>query len=238
MSITSVTSFRFSAFGRVAQQPQAFFAEALEAVRRAARLERAAAEDLRAGALAPRPPSSRTCCSVSAEHGPAMTMTSSPPIRTSPTVTTVSSGLKVRLASLYGSRDAQHLVHAVEQLDQPGVGLPLPDGAEHRARDARSSGARPCPARRGARPPARSALRVARSSITTTMASVASSARSCHARSRLVGSLASSPCTTRRSSRRASSMMRSNSRAIASASSGPSPRCSRTCASTCFSRSG
>ena len=34
---------------RVAQQLQAFLAEALEAVRRAARLERAAAEDLRAG---------------------------------------------------------------------------------------------------------------------------------------------------------------------------------------------
>ena len=32
-----------------------------------------------------------------------MTMTSSPPMRTSPTVTTVLSGLKVRLASLYGS---------------------------------------------------------------------------------------------------------------------------------------
>ena len=39
------------AFGRVAQQPQPFLAEALEAVRRAARLEGAAAQDLRAGAL-------------------------------------------------------------------------------------------------------------------------------------------------------------------------------------------
>src|SRR5258705_47762 len=44
-----------------------------------------------------------TCSSVSAEHGPAMTITSSPPIRTSPTLTTVSSGLNVRLARLYGS---------------------------------------------------------------------------------------------------------------------------------------
>ena len=41
-----------------------------------------------------------TCASFSAEHGPAMTMTSSPPMRTSPTVMTVSSGLNVRLASL------------------------------------------------------------------------------------------------------------------------------------------
>src|SRR4030095_10233934 len=43
------------------------------------------------------------CSSVSAEHGPAMTMTSSPPIRTSSMVTMVSSGRKVRLARLYGS---------------------------------------------------------------------------------------------------------------------------------------
>ena len=35
-----------------------------------------------------------TCSSVSAEHGPAMTMTSSPPIRTSPIVMTVFSGRK------------------------------------------------------------------------------------------------------------------------------------------------
>jgi len=41
-----------------------------------------------------------TCAGVSAEHGPAMTITSSPPTLTSPTETTVSSGLKVRLASL------------------------------------------------------------------------------------------------------------------------------------------
>jgi hypothetical protein len=43
---------------------------------------------------------SLTCSSFSAEHGPAMTITSSPPIRTSPIVMTVFSGLKVRLASL------------------------------------------------------------------------------------------------------------------------------------------
>ncbi len=41
-----------------------------------------------------------TCSGLSAEHGPAITMTSSPPIRTSPTVMTVSSGLNVRPASL------------------------------------------------------------------------------------------------------------------------------------------
>ena len=61
-----------------------------------------------------------------------MTITSSPPMRTSPTVTTVLSGLKVRLASLYGSEMRTHLVHAVEHLDQPGIGPPLSDRAEHR----------------------------------------------------------------------------------------------------------
>ena len=44
-----------------------------------------------------------TCSSFSAEQGPAITMTSSPPMRTSSMVTTVPSGLNVRLASLYGS---------------------------------------------------------------------------------------------------------------------------------------
>ena len=41
-----------------------------------------------------------TCSSLSAEHGPAITMTSSPPMRTSSIVMTVLSGLKLRLASL------------------------------------------------------------------------------------------------------------------------------------------
>ena len=44
-----------------------------------------------------------TSTGPSAEQGPAMTITSSPPIRTSPTMITVLSGLNVRLASLYGS---------------------------------------------------------------------------------------------------------------------------------------
>ena len=80
-----------------------------------------------------------TCSSDSAEHGPAMTITSSPPIRTSPTTTTVFSGLKVRLASLYGSRDAQHFVHAVLDLDQLRIAGAVADGANDRARRARRS---------------------------------------------------------------------------------------------------
>ena len=65
-----------------------------------------------------------------------MTITSSPPMRTSPTVTTVSSGLKVRLASLYGSEMRSTSCTPSSISISPVSGLPLPDGAEHRARDA------------------------------------------------------------------------------------------------------
>ena len=50
-SMTSDTSFMLLLVGRRAQHPQALFAEPLKAVRRAARLERPAAENLRAGLL-------------------------------------------------------------------------------------------------------------------------------------------------------------------------------------------
>jgi hypothetical protein len=63
-----------------------------------------------------------------------MTITSSPPIRTSSIVTIVSSGLNERLARLYGS---QHFVHAVEDPDQLGIDLVRTDHAEHRAGGAR-----------------------------------------------------------------------------------------------------
>jgi hypothetical protein len=89
--------------GRAPQHLQPLLAEPLEAVGRAARLERAAAQDLGTGALDRRRRGRVTCSSVSAEQGPAITITSSPPIRTSSTVTTVSSGRNVRLARLYGS---------------------------------------------------------------------------------------------------------------------------------------
>ena len=47
------------------------------------------------------------------------------------------SGLKVRLASLYGSVMRTHFLHAVEHLEQPRVELPLAaDRAEHRAQRA------------------------------------------------------------------------------------------------------
>src|SRR5438067_4535742 len=68
----------------------------------------------------------RTCGSLSAEHGPAITITSSPPMRTSPTVITVGSGLNVRLASLYGEviRSTSWTPSSISI--SPASGCPLP----------------------------------------------------------------------------------------------------------------
>src|SRR5919106_2548436 len=68
----------------------------------------------------------RTCFSFSAEHGPAITMTSSPPMRTSPTDTTVPSGLKVRLASLYGEEILTTSWTPSSISIRPGSGCPCP----------------------------------------------------------------------------------------------------------------
>ena len=65
-----------------------------------------------------------------------MTITSSPPIRTSPTVIDRRLRLERPARELVRLGDAQHLVDAVEHLDQPLVGMPLADGAEHGARHA------------------------------------------------------------------------------------------------------
>jgi hypothetical protein len=75
-------------------------ADALKAVRRAARLERAAAQDLGAGTLDRRPRVAMTCSSVSAEQGRPSTITSSPPMRTSSSDDDRVVGLNVRLARL------------------------------------------------------------------------------------------------------------------------------------------
>ena len=146
-------------------------------------------------------------------------MTSSPPIRTSPTVTTVSSGLNVRLASLYGSEMRTTSCTPSSISISPGSGCPCPTAP---------STVRVTPVERCTSIPISTSrattcsicASVARSSITTTMASVPSTARGRHVR--VAARPSSSPCTTRRSSRRASSMIRSNSRAIASGPSGPS----------------
>ena len=66
-----------------------------------------------------------------------MTITSSPPIRTSPIVTTLFSGLNVRLASLYGSVMRSDLLHAVEHFQQPRIAGAVPaDGADDRPKRA------------------------------------------------------------------------------------------------------
>ena len=66
-----------------------------------------------------------------------MTITSSPPIRTSPTVTTVSSGLKVRLASLYGSEMRTTSCTPSSISIEPWIGMALTDRPEHRPGHAR-----------------------------------------------------------------------------------------------------
>ena len=64
-------------------------------------------------------------------------MTSSPPMRTSPIVTTVFSGLKVRLASLYGSvMRSTSWTPSSTSISARIRAARCPDGAEHRARRA------------------------------------------------------------------------------------------------------
>src|SRR5262252_977100 len=100
--MTSVTSTRFSAFAASrsicspsSPRPWKAYGE-LRGLKAPPRNTFAPARRTAAAAAC-------TCGSLSAEHGPAMTITSSPPIRMSPTETIVPSGLKVLLASLYGS---------------------------------------------------------------------------------------------------------------------------------------
>ena len=62
-------------------------------------------------------------------------------------------GLEGAAGELVRLGDAQHFVHAVQQLDQARIDLAAADHAEHGARRARSSGARPCRARPDGRSP-------------------------------------------------------------------------------------
>ena len=79
-------------------------AEPLERVRRGARLERAAAQQGRAGAPWPSAAASSVCSGVSTAHGPAMSVNVSGPIgtRVSPTYTVDLSAWCWRETSLYG----------------------------------------------------------------------------------------------------------------------------------------
>src|SRR5205823_5223925 len=113
-----------------------FLAEPLERVRRAARLERAAAQDLRARAL------DRRGARVDLLLGlrGAWTGHDDHLVPAYPHIVDRDDGV-LRLEGAAGAlvrlADAQHLVHAVEDPDQLGIDLVRADDAEHRARDAR-----------------------------------------------------------------------------------------------------
>ena len=220
-----------SAASRSMLQP--FFAEALEAVRRAARLEGAAAEDLRAGALAPPRPLACTCSSVSAEHGPAMTITSSPPIRTS----SMRDDRVLRLEGAAGAactarRCAAPRGRRRASRSAPGSTLCAPTTPstvrvtpDDRCTSIPSSTRRAITAQSAPRWPVLSLLRPCHLLSDCRHGPM----RCCHSRG-----------PDSRSARRASSMMRSKIRTIASGV--ERARQVRadclTCASTCFSRSG
>ena len=80
-----------------------------------------------------------------------MTITSSPPMRSSPIVMIGVVGLEGAAGQLVGLRDAQHFVHAVHQLDQPRIDLAAADDAEHDARRAGRAMHVHAQSRRGAR---------------------------------------------------------------------------------------
>ncbi len=171
-SITSETSFRFSAFAASrsirspsSPSPWKLYGE-LRGLNAPPRKIFAPARRT-AAAVA------RTCVSLSAEHGPAMTITSSPPIRTSPTVTTVSSGLKVRLASLYGSEMRSTSCTPSSISISAVSGCPCPT-APSTVRVTPVDRCTSIPISTSRATTCSICASVARSSITTTMASVAS----------------------------------------------------------------
>ena len=74
-----------------------------------------------------------TCCSFSAEHGPAMTMTSSPPMRRSSEPDDGALRPERAAGELEGLRDVDDFLHAVVRRDQLGIPVHVgPDHAEHR----------------------------------------------------------------------------------------------------------
>ncbi len=122
--------------GGRAQHPQAVLAEALEAVGGAAGLERAAAQHLRA-----RPPhGGRGGLDLRLALRRAGPGHDDDLVAPNPQVVDDDHrvlGLERPAGQLVGLGDAHDLLHAVEQLDQPGVGLlGAADRAEHRAEGA------------------------------------------------------------------------------------------------------
>ena len=135
-----------------------------------------------------------------------MTMTSSPPIRTSSMTTTVPSGLNVRLASLYGSVMRSDFVHAVHHLNQCRIHFVRSHHTEDGAVDARRSVH--VHARVDQRRDDLLDLRLGRALFHH------------HHHGYRSSPFPACLCAVARSMRRASSMMRSNTRTMASPSSG------------------
>ena len=121
---------------RVPEQAQPFLAEPLEAVRRAARLERAAAEDLRARSA----DRGRRGAHLVLVLGRARTGHDDDLVAAQPDVANHddrSFGFERPAGELVRRRDPQDLVDAVQHLDEPGVRQSLAHGAEDGPLDAR-----------------------------------------------------------------------------------------------------
>ena len=135
-SMTSDTSLRSCCVGGGTQHPQALLAQPLEAVRRAARLERAAAQDLRAGLL----------------HGGGrgidllLGLRRTGPGHDDDLIAADAHvadrddgafGLERAAGQLVGLGDPHHLADAVEHLEQPRIQMAVvADRTQHRAADA------------------------------------------------------------------------------------------------------
>jgi hypothetical protein len=130
-----VTSAIPSAVRRVPQEPEPFFPEPLKAVRRASRLEGAAPEDLGARPTdrrRGRPHLPFVLRRARAGHDDHF-------IAADPEIADRDHGafrLEGPARQLVGLGDAHHFVDPLEHFDQTFVGMPLPDRAEHRSRDA------------------------------------------------------------------------------------------------------
>ena len=121
--------------GGIAQQPQALFAETLEAVGRAARLEGAAAQHLGARALDGRGRRMHLVLGLRrarAGHDDDLVAADADFADGEDGVV----GLEGAAGELVGLADAQHFVDAVEHLDEARVDLAAADDAEHGARGA------------------------------------------------------------------------------------------------------
>ncbi len=107
---------------RLAEDLQALFAHALESVGAGARLERAAAEDVRARLPSPTSAIASIRSASSTAHGPAIIARWPPPIFTPATSTTLGSRMGLAAGQLVGRQHRNHLRHAGNRLQRLGAG--------------------------------------------------------------------------------------------------------------------